>query len=56
MTELVKNVKGPSEWFCKNGKDCWYNGKYIVWIGGDTMCTFNELIYILYIYRIFHFS
>lgn len=26
MSELVKNVKGPSEWFCKNGKDCWYNG------------------------------
>ncbi|GAA5809512.1 hypothetical protein MFLAVUS_002921 [Mucor flavus] len=25
MSELVKNVKGPSEWFCKNGKDCWYN-------------------------------
>ncbi|KAI8387421.1 hypothetical protein BD560DRAFT_382445 [Blakeslea trispora] len=25
MSQLVKNVKGPSEWFCKNGKDCWYN-------------------------------
>ncbi|KAI8064852.1 P-loop containing nucleoside triphosphate hydrolase protein [Gilbertella persicaria] len=25
MSELVKNVKGPSEWFCKNGGDCWYN-------------------------------
>ncbi|KAI7893449.1 P-loop containing nucleoside triphosphate hydrolase protein [Mucor mucedo] len=25
MSELVKNVKGPSEWFCKNGKNCWYN-------------------------------
>lgn len=26
MSELVANVKGPSEWFCKDGKDCWYNG------------------------------
>ncbi|KAI8874773.1 P-loop containing nucleoside triphosphate hydrolase protein [Backusella circina FSU 941] len=25
MSELVKNVKGPSEWYCKDGKDCWYN-------------------------------
>ncbi|CAO3663470.1 unnamed protein product [Rhizopus stolonifer] len=25
MSELVKNVKGPSEWFCENGKNCWYN-------------------------------
>ncbi|CAO3693920.1 unnamed protein product [Umbelopsis ramanniana] len=25
MSELVKNVKGPSEWYCKNGQDCWYN-------------------------------
>lgn len=27
MSELVKNVKGPSEWYCKNGQDCWYNGE-----------------------------
>jgi hypothetical protein len=27
MSELVKNVKGPSEWYCKDGQDCWYNGK-----------------------------
>lgn len=27
MSELVKNVKGPSEWYCENGKNCWYNGK-----------------------------
>ncbi|KAI8098616.1 uncharacterized protein BX664DRAFT_271326 [Halteromyces radiatus] len=25
MSELVKNVKGPSEWYCKDGQDCWYN-------------------------------
>ncbi|KAI8369430.1 uncharacterized protein BYT42DRAFT_110213 [Radiomyces spectabilis] len=25
MSELVANVKGPSEWYCKDGKDCWYN-------------------------------
>ncbi|KAI9478275.1 MAG: P-loop containing nucleoside triphosphate hydrolase protein [Benjaminiella poitrasii] len=25
MSNLVKHVKGPSEWVCKNGKDCWYN-------------------------------
>ncbi|EIE82698.1 hypothetical protein RO3G_07403 [Rhizopus delemar RA 99-880] len=25
MSELVKNVKGPSEWYCENGKNCWYN-------------------------------
>ncbi|KAI9492910.1 P-loop containing nucleoside triphosphate hydrolase protein [Zychaea mexicana] len=25
MKELVANVKGPSEWFCKDGIDCWYN-------------------------------
>jgi hypothetical protein len=27
MSELVKNVNGPSEWYCIAGKDCWYNGK-----------------------------
>ncbi|KAI9311577.1 hypothetical protein BX666DRAFT_1996467 [Dichotomocladium elegans] len=25
MSQLVANVKGPSEWFCKDGRDCWYN-------------------------------
>ncbi|KAG2181138.1 hypothetical protein INT43_008720 [Umbelopsis isabellina] len=25
MSELVKNVNGPSEWYCTAGKDCWYN-------------------------------
>ncbi|KAJ2956478.1 hypothetical protein NQZ79_g7657 [Umbelopsis isabellina] len=25
MSELVKNVNGPSEWYCIAGKDCWYN-------------------------------
>ncbi|KAI8996798.1 hypothetical protein BDB01DRAFT_768528 [Pilobolus umbonatus] len=25
MSELVKNVKGPSTWHCKDGRDCWYN-------------------------------
>lgn len=27
MSELVANVKGPSEWYCKDGQKCWYNGK-----------------------------
>lgn len=27
MSELVANVKGPSEWFCEDGKNCWYNGR-----------------------------
>ncbi|ORX58024.1 hypothetical protein DM01DRAFT_351938 [Hesseltinella vesiculosa] len=25
MSEMVSNVKGPSEWYCKDGRQCWYN-------------------------------
>ncbi|KAJ8656456.1 hypothetical protein O0I10_007779 [Lichtheimia ornata] len=25
MSKLVANVKGPSEWYCKDGQNCWYN-------------------------------
>lgn len=27
MSKLVANVKGPSEWYCKDGQNCWYNGR-----------------------------
>lgn len=49
MSELVKNVKGPSEWFCKNGKDCWYNGKFQVIYSGSTY----DLIFF---FRVFNFG
>ncbi|KAI8060331.1 hypothetical protein BC940DRAFT_350622 [Gongronella butleri] len=25
MSEMVANVVGPSEWYCKDGRECWYN-------------------------------
>ncbi|KAF7729016.1 hypothetical protein EC973_005047 [Apophysomyces ossiformis] len=30
MSELVANVKGPSEWKCNDGKDCWYNVQIVL--------------------------